>query len=118
MLSLVFRSECVGLEVADGSVRPAHIQPGVISRYRTYGSGWVAGEARSGLDAASKAALLAPFSLAQAREFPKQLGAAVQVLHAAVTLHPSLAEALLLPTSLSDSGSSDSNKVQAAPAHL
>lgn len=91
---------------------PAHVQPGMINRYRTYGSGRVAGEARSGLDAASKAALLAPFSVAQARDFPEQLGAAVQVLHAAVTLHPSLAEALLLPTSLSDPGSSDSNKVR------
>ncbi|KAK9842702.1 hypothetical protein WJX74_000856 [Apatococcus lobatus] len=66
--------------------------------------------AKTGLDAASRAALLAPFALSVACESPKQLGAAVQVLHTAVTLHPSLAEALLLPTSLTDCGNSDSNK--------
>ena len=37
------------------------------------------------------------------------------MLHAAVTLHPSLADALLLPTSLLDSSHPDSNKVQIAP---
>ncbi len=69
---------------------------------------------RDGMDAASRAALIAPFALARARQSPEQLGAAVQVLQAAVMLHPSLAEALLLPTNLSDTDAPGSNKV--APA--
>ncbi|KAK9843615.1 hypothetical protein WJX84_006654 [Apatococcus fuscideae] len=48
------------------------------------------------------------YALFQAR--PGSAEAPVEVLHTAVTLHPSLAEALLLPTSLTDCGNSDSNK--------
>ena len=58
---------------------------------------------------------LAPFSLTRARQSPEQLGAAVQVLQVAVMLHPTLAEALLLPTNLSDSTSPGSNKVGRKP---
>ena len=65
----------------------------------------------------SRAVLLAPFTLARAQDAPEQLEAAVHVLQAAVTMHPSLAEALLLPTNLTNPGSSTSNKVRGSPVH-